>query len=163
MQKPFLPIVTIEEVYAFSPDDPATFTKSPLVNAVAEVLFTTKLIECKSIAQYLKLDERKLSNALSIELGMTLKDMVVAYRTKQVEEYRAAHPDYTPEQLAEAIGYSSAESISRFLNTQLGITPAGNKSHRSKDHGVETLSAIRAISRMNLSVEETRKMIQELK
>lgn len=163
MQKPFLPIVTIEEVFAFSPENPATFTRSLLVNAVAEVLFTTKLIECKSIAYYLKLDERKLSNALSIELGMTLKELVVAYRTKQVEEYRATHPDCTPDELAEAIGYSSAVSISRFLNTQLGITPAGNKSHRSKDRGVETMSAIRAILRMNLSHEETLKAIKELK
>ncbi len=163
MQKPYLPIATLEEVFSFNVDDPATFTKSPLVNAVAEVLSTTKLIECKKVAAYLKLDERKLSNALSIELGMTLKDLVVAYRTRQVEDFRAAHPDYSTDQLAQAIGYSSPTSISRFLNTQLGITPAGNKSHRSKDHGVETMSAIRAILRMNLSSEETRKMIRELK
>lgn len=163
MQKPFLPIATIEEVFSFNPEDQVTFTQSLLVNAVAEVLFSTKLIECKSIANALKLDERKFSNALSIELGMTLKELVVSYRTKQVQDFRAAHPDYTPEQLATSIGYSSSASISRFLNTQLGITPAGNKSNRSKDHGVEVLSALRAIKRAQLSPEETIEAIRNLK
>ncbi len=162
MQKPFAPFTTLEEVLLFDPEKLETFTSSPLVNAVAEALFTTKYIECKEVAEYLALDERKLSNALSIELGLTLKELVVKYRTKQVMDFRALHPDYTTEQLAQAIGYANATSISRFLNTQLGITPAGNKANRSKDKGVEIRSKIRAIKRANLSIEETREAIRNL-
>ena len=163
MTKPFTPIVTLEQVFGYVSEDPATHTQSPLVNAVAEVLSTTKIIECKEIARALKVDERKLSNALSLELGMSLKDLLVKYRSMEVQEFKQQHPEYTTEELAHAIGYSSAKSISRFLDTNLGITPAGHKSHREKDKGVRIRSELRAIQRMNLSPEETIKRMKEVK
>lgn len=157
---PFLPVATFDQVVAFDPSDSSTYTASPLVNAVAEVLHTTKLIECRDIAKHLEVDERKLSSALTLELGMTLNVLLDRYRMKQVLDFIRNHPECTPDQLAHEIGYASRNGISRFLYTKLGITPTGRKSNRSKDRSVEMLSKIRAIRNSNLPFAE---MIEALK
>lgn len=157
---PFLPIATFEQVVAFDPVDSSTHTASPLVNAVAEVLHDTKLIECKEIAKRLEVDERKLSSALSLELGMTLNELLDRYRMKQALDFISDHPDCSPDQLAQEIGYASRNGISRFLYTKLGITPTGRKSNRSKDRSVDMLSRIRALRNSNLPFPE---MIEALK
>lgn len=163
MYKPYKPVASLAEVLAYDPENPETFTQSPVVNAVTEVLCATKLFECKEIARCLNLDERKLSNALSIDLGMTLSQLVDQYRANEVQEFRAQHPEYTAEELAKAIGYASPSGISRFLSTKLGITPQGRKTLRSKDKHVRIMSELRAITRANMSPEETREAIMKVK
>lgn len=157
---PYRPIATFEQVYAYDPQDAATHTASPLVNAVADALHTTKLIECKEIARHLEVDERKLSNALELELGLNLKELMDRYRIKQILDYITDNPDYTTEQLAEAIGYTSVPGITRFMYTKLGLTPCGRQAHRGPDRSAEMLKKIRAIKNSNLPFAE---MIQALK
>lgn len=158
---PFLPVATFEQVMAYDSDDVSTHTASPLVNAVAEALHTNKMVECKDIAAHLQVDERKLSYALILELGMSLKQLLDQYRIKQILDFIAAHPDFTPAQLAQVMGNASVSGITRFMNTKLGITPSGRKTQRNKrDRSVEMLSKIRAIKNSNLPFPE---MIQALK
>lgn len=129
-KQPYRTGITLEDVIAYRPDDPATHTKSNLVNAVADVLFTTKLLECKDIASYMSLQKHELAAAIKVELRMTFSHLVQQYRLVQVRQFLAEHPDrkYNSDDLAAAIGYSSSGSIARFLTKQLGITPKGRSS-----------------------------------
>ena len=160
---PYRPIATFEQVYTYNPSDASTHTASPLVNAVADALHTIKPIECKDIANHLEVDEHKLSSAIELELGLTLKTLMEQYRIKQIQDYIIENPEYTTEQLAEAIGYSSVAGITRFMNTKLGLTPGGRKTHRSKDRSAEMLSKIRAIKNSNLPFPEMIKALKELR
>ena len=129
-KQPYHTGITLEDVIAYRPDDPATHTKSCLVNAVADVLFTTKLLECNDIASYMSLPTHELAAAIKVELKMTFSHLVQQYRLVQVRQFLAEHPDrkYNSEELSAAIGYSSSGSIARFLAKQLGITPKGRSS-----------------------------------
>ena len=122
--------ITFEEVINYRPDDASTHTRSLLVNAVAEVLYTTDLLECKDIASYMAVDARSLASAIRLELEMSFREVVQQYRLAQVRRFLAEHSDreYKAEELAAAIGYSSSTSICRFLSKHLGITPKGRKS-----------------------------------
>lgn len=143
--RPYLPVATMEQILAFRPDDALTHTKSPLVNALATVLYETKLLECTAIAGYLGLDSRKLSAAISIETGMKISEIVDAYRLAQLDAFLAEHPDhdYTTDELAAAIGYSSGESIARFIHTKTGRTVMGRRSNAGPDKFVKIRSKIR--------------------
>lgn len=127
-KKPYLPVASFEEVLAFCPSNPATHTKSPLVNAVAEVLCTTNLRECKAIAEVLDLDARVLRDAMKMETGMAFKDLVVNYRITKVKEYIQSHSDLSQAQLAKDCGFTSYHAMWRFFQTTLGETPLGEKS-----------------------------------
>lgn len=142
---PYLPQATLEQILAYRPDDAATHTPSPIVNAVAETLYTTLCIDCISIAQHLSIDERKLSAAISLETGLHLKDIIQQYRLAQLKAFMDAHPeqDYTLDEMAHALGYSSGKSIYRFIHTQTGLTPRGHKSIAETDSFVKIRSEIR--------------------
>ena len=163
MSNPFLPVASLEEVLRFDPNDADTWTRSPLVNAVAEALYATKFIECKDIAHYLALDERKLSNALCIELGVSLKEVLAKYRVKQILHYMEQHEEINADEMAQAIGYASASSLSKFMCAQLGITTQGKTAHRSKDRGVLILSKIRELQREHLLPEEFERRLKEIR
>lgn len=126
--KPFLPVATIEQVLAFVPGQPETYTASPLINAVAEALYCTKCIESKELAEYLALDARKLAYAIQIELGMRLIDVIQQYRIHQIEEYRKANPDTLLNDVAKACGYACESTLWRFFQRKLGKTVDGQKS-----------------------------------
>lgn len=142
---PYKPVATIDQILAYRPDDVTTHTVSPLVNAQCNVLFSTKLLECASIARYLGLDARKFAGAISIETGMNLSDIVDNYRLSQLKAFLAEHPDqdYTPDELAQALGYSSGKSIYRFIHTQTGLTVRGRQSNAGTDSFVKIRSEIR--------------------
>lgn len=128
MKRPYLPVSSFEEVLAFRPNDSATHTKSPLVNAVAEVLFTTNIRECKTIADVLDLDARVLRDAMKMETGMPFKDLVVNYRMTKAKEYIQSHPELSQAQLAKDCGFASYHAMWRFFQNTLGETPLGEKS-----------------------------------
>ena len=133
-KRPFVRQISVQDVLNYRPDDPSTYISSPLVNAVAEVLYHTKFIDGNDVAHYLELDPRKLSAALSIEVGVTLRDLIEAYRVMQLRAYIAAHPKHTAEELSKAMGYASPTSISRFVRTHLGLTATGKKSYGGTDN-----------------------------
>ena len=137
-KRPYHTGITVADVINYRPDDVSTHTRSLLVNAVAEVLYTTDLLECKDIASYMAVDARSLANAIRLELEMPFRDVVQQYRLAQVKRFLAEHPsrEYKAEELAAAIGYSSSTSISRFLSKHLGLTPKGRKSVAT-DHWTE--------------------------
>lgn len=131
--KPYLPVATFQQVLDFVPGQPETYTTSPIVNAVAEALYSTKCIEGKELAEYLEVDNRKLGNALQLDLGMCLKDVVQNYRMHQVEVYRQANPEASMAQVAQACGYSSDGSLWRFFQRKLGTTAMGKKSEAGEE------------------------------
>lgn len=141
----YLPVANMEQILAYRPDDASTFTASPLVNALSNVLYSTKLFECNAIAGYMGLDPRKFASAISIETGMNLSDIVDTYRTSQLQAFLTEHPDhdYTIDELAEALGYSSGRSIYRFVRAQTGRTVKGRTSVASPDSFVKVRSEVR--------------------
>lgn len=145
-KKPYHTGITLDDVLRYRPDDASTHTSSLLVNAVADILYTTNLLECNDIASYMSVDARTLASAIKLELEMSFHDLVQQYRLAQVRQFLAEHPDYKnykAEELATAIGYSSSASISRFLKKHLGITPKGRKSVAT-DRWTQSRSEIRA-------------------
>lgn len=148
-KKPYHTGITLDDVLRFRPDDAATHTSSMLVNAVAEILYTTNLLECNDIARYMSVDARALASAIKLEMEISFHDLVQQYRLAQVRQFLAEHPDYKnykAEELAAAIGYSSSASISRFLKKHLGITPKGRIS-TATDRWTQSRSEIRAQKR----------------
>lgn len=133
MKKPYLPVASFEEVLAFNPSEPSTLTKSPLVNAVAEVLYSTNIRECKAIADVLALDVRVLRDAMKVETGIPFKDLVVNYRMTKAKEYIQSHPELSQAQLAQDCGFASYHAMWRFFQNTLGETPSGEKSNAKED------------------------------
>lgn len=141
--KPYLPQATFEQVLSYNPADPATFTPSPIVNAVADALYETHLIESGELAAYLEVDRLKLNHALSLDLGMTLIEVIHQYRLHQIQGYVEQHPDEKLEDVAHACGYASAGSLWRFMQRKVGTTARGEKSTAGPENFNEMLKALR--------------------
>jgi len=114
-KEPFLPIVTIDDILSYRIDDASTHTKSRLVNAVAKALQKPKLWDSSKLANYLNLDRHKLSCALQIETGQSLRDIVTKYKLVRTLEYVDGHPSANISEVAEQNEYSSRSSLWRFL------------------------------------------------
>lgn len=130
---PFTPVASFEQIFAYRPDNAETYLSSPLLNAVASVLYDTTVIRCKDIADILCVDERYLSHALIIELGMSLFDLLHKYRIEQIHQYIIDNPEKNLDQVAEAIGYSSRVSLWRFCQRKTGMTPLGEISNAGEE------------------------------
>lgn len=141
---PFLPIATLQEVLAYNPSDASTHTASPLVNAVAEVLYSTHVIEASELAELLSLDQRKLSGALQIELGMSLRDVIKHYRIHAIQTYISQHPEATLQEVARENGYASDNAIWRLFLRHLGTTPNGTESTSEKLEWIEKVRLLNA-------------------
>lgn len=143
MNHPYLPIATFQQVLEYVPDQVETHTASPIVNAMAEALHETLIIESQGIAEYLAVDERKLAGAIQLDLGMRLIDVIHQYRIHQIQQYLEAHPDEPLDSVAHACGYASDNTLWRFLQRKLGITATGKKSQA----GPERFDEMRKASR----------------
>lgn len=143
----YQPKATLEQILAYRPDDVTTHTPSPLVNAVADTLFTTKSIECVHVARELGLDVTLLSAAVRVETGLYLKDIIHAYRMAQFNAFKETHPNYKADEIAKELGYENAKSIARFVRTQTGQTVCGRRSLAQKDGYVALRSKLRKMSR----------------
>lgn len=126
---PYRPVASLQQVLDYRHDAPETHTASPIVNAVAHALHTTRLIECHELADYLAVDARKLAGAIELDMGQRLITVIQQYRLHEVKLYREAHPQDSLESVAQACGYASQGSLWRFFQRQLGRTPKGKKSH----------------------------------
>ena len=127
--KPYLPAVTLQQVFDYIPGQPETYTASRLVNAVAEALYDTKCIESKELAEYLAVDARKLAYAIQLEMDMRLIDVIQQYRIHQVEEYIGVHPDAKLDDVAKVFGYANDSTLWRLFQRKLGLTVRGEKSN----------------------------------
>lgn len=125
MSKPYAPSVTFEQLLAYDPNDSATHTASPIVNAVAEILCENHLLECAAIARHMRLDPRKLTAAVQVETGMLFTELVRQYRIAKIREYIAAHPNATLEEVAKANGYVSNRSMWRLFKDRFNETARG--------------------------------------
>ena len=125
---PYLPVVTFQQVLNYTPGQAETYTSSPIVNALAETLHTTLLIESQEVADYLSVDRHKLGGAIQLDLGMRLIDVIQQFRLHQIQQYRDAHPDEPLDTVAHACGYASDGSLWRFFQRKLGTTAKGKKS-----------------------------------
>ena len=125
---PYLPVVTFQQVLDYTPGQAETYTPSPIVNALAETLHTTLLIESQEVADYLAVDRHKLGGAIQLDLGMRLIDVIQQFRLHQIQQYRDAHPDAPLDTVAHACGYASDSSLWRFFQRKLGTTATGRKS-----------------------------------
>lgn len=122
----------MEEVLAYRPYDAATHTASPLINAVANVLYSTHHRELRVIARYLGVEPRKLSVAVEVVSGLSLKEMVVNYRLAQIQTLMKENPEQSSSQLAKECGFSSYHALWRFLQVHTGQTPSGEVSEALK-------------------------------
>lgn len=145
--KPYRPSISLEEVLAFDPTKPETHTVSRLVNAVAEVLHDTNYIEAKDIANYLEVDRIKLSAAISLEMGMTLIELIKNYRLVKVRKFVNDHPEMMLDDIARTCGYASNGSMWRFFQRKLGQTARGEKSKAGPEHYNNMRKNSRRISR----------------
>lgn len=127
--KPYEHKVTLDDIWNYRPDDAATHTPIPILNSVAEVLYTTNLIEAKPMAEGLQIDPDLLAKIVKFELGVKLIDLIHQYRFRQVTEYVAANPQEPLERVAHRFGYASYSSLWRFMQRIGGVTPDGKKSH----------------------------------
>ena len=125
---PYLPVVTFQQVLDYTPGQAETYTSSPIVNALAETLHTTLLIESQEVADYLAVDRHKLGGAIQLDLGMRLIDVIQQFRLHQIQQYRDTHPDAPLDTVAHACGYASDSSLWRFFQRKLGTTAKGKKS-----------------------------------
>ncbi len=130
---PYISGITYDQVWAYRPFDPATHTPSPLVNAVAKALYSTRYIRSNDIAKYLCIEERLLRAVVQVELGMKLSDLLHRYRIDQADEYIRTHPGQNLNQVAHAIGYSSDSTLWRFYQRMRKETPLGHKSHAHQE------------------------------
>lgn len=128
VNEPYLPEISLQDILAFNPDDENTYTSSRLVNAVANILCNSDTRETQVIADRLQLDKRRLSYAIEMETGMSLKELVIQYRLAKIKEYMSQHADETLTKIAEQCGFSSLHAFWRFFQTYTGETPDGNKS-----------------------------------
>lgn len=126
--EPYLPEITLQDVLAYRPDDEQTYTSSRLVNTVANILFTTKTREQKVFTQRLQLDIRHLTYALELEIGMTLKELIVQYRLAQIKQFMEQNPEMKVTDVARHTGFSSTHALWRFFQIHTGETPTGQKS-----------------------------------
>lgn len=129
MIKPYKKTITFADIWAFRPEEPTTHTAVPLINAVAEALYSTNMNECRKIAKALDVDGRVLQTIVKFELGMSFNELLHQYRFKQVSEYVAQNPDVRLEEVAHRFGYASYGSLWRFMQRIGGVTPNGEKSN----------------------------------
>lgn len=129
-QNPYKPVATLDEVMGYQPEKPSTYTKSPLVNAVIEALLALPKIAPGIVAEYLALDRNALSKAMTIELGMTLSELVVQFRIKRHEEYRRQHPEASSDELARAAGFEDRRGYAQFRDSLNGVHRDGDRGKR---------------------------------
>lgn len=128
MIKVYTPSISFEDIWNFRPEDPSTHTAVPIINVVAEALYTTNVIECGVIAKEMNVDSRLLNAVIKVETGMSFSELLHQYRFRQVREYVAANPDVKLDIVAKKFGYSSYSSLWRFMQRIGGVTPNGEKS-----------------------------------
>ena len=143
MIKPYRPIVSFDDILAYQPEDATTHTPSPIMNAVCEVLCATTTRSVSTVARLLEVNTNQLHQAVKLETGMELKQIISQYRIIRVRQYIAEHPDLTQKQLAQACGFPSYHALWRFFQNSLGQTPLGKKSEAVDD----TFTAYRKESR----------------
>jgi len=132
MITPYQPAVKFEEIIAFNPEKEETLTASAIVNAVANLLFTTNMREGLQFAKTLKLDSRKLSAAIEIETGYTLKNLIVKYRLAQIKAYMKEHPEENNTEVGKHFGFPSPHAFWRYFQINTGQTPNGVTSSAPK-------------------------------
>lgn len=133
MNNPYLPTVSLEQILAYQPELPQTKTESRLVNAVLDAINELNAIGCREIAEYMKLDERKLSAAIEIETGKKMQEIVHQYKLNKIRLYVAAHPDESMDEVAKANGYSSDGTLWRFFQRKAGTTALGKVSRAKEE------------------------------
>ena len=144
--KHYQPQATFEQIVAFRPNQPETFTPSPLVNAIAEVLYTTQIRRCCQIADVLGLDSHSLCVAFKVETGLLLDDVVADYRLNRAKQYIAEHPKTDIQDVAKACGYSSSVSLWHAFQRKLGVTPTGKKSKAGDERYLYTRELVKTHS-----------------
>ncbi len=133
MKKHYPHQATFEQIVAFDPNRQETFTPSPLVNAVAEVLFSTQVRRCFQIADVLGIESRALCVAFKVETGLLLDDVVADYRLHRAQQFIAENPDMDIQSVAKACGYANGNTLWHAFQRKLGVTPTGKKSKAQKE------------------------------
>ena len=128
MVKPYTPSVQFSHIWEFRPSNVETYTRVPVINSLAEALYSTNINECKKIAEVISVDERVLNTIVKFEIGMSLHELLHEYRFRQISEYISTHKDENLENVAKQFGYSSYGSLWRFMQRIGGVTPNGEVS-----------------------------------
>lgn len=114
-------------------------THSPLFDALAYVLATTTYSKPLSIARALGVSSADLNGAVKIAFGLTLSNLILDYRIRQILELAAA-TDYAPSKVASRCGMSSEKVMFNLFSRKMNFTFMHyRKSHQKKIYHTETV------------------------
>lgn len=128
MVGPYIKSVDFSQIWKFRPNIVETYTPVPVLNSLAEALYSTNVNECKKIAELISVDEKVLNTIVKFEIGISLSQLLHEYRFKQIQEYISEHTDENMEAIAQKFGYASYGSLWRFMQRIGGVTPKGEVS-----------------------------------
>lgn len=128
MVGPYIKSVDFSQIWKFRPNIVETYTPVPVLNSLAEALYSTNVNECKKIAELISVDEKVLNTIVKFEIGISLSQLLHEYRFKQIQEYISEHKDENMEEIAQKFGYASYGSLWRFMQRIGGVTPKGEVS-----------------------------------
>ena len=138
MKEPFLPFLTLDQIYVspivrkedgsyecMSFDEmqrqPMPQTGSRLMDAVARTLAIRPCRRGSDVAEYLDVDVRKLSAAVSLNFTMNLDELVVAYRVSLACEL-ARFTQLPLDEVAARCGIKSGSTLDHLLQSKLNVT-----------------------------------------
>ena len=116
--RPFLPSVTLEQVYAFRRDRKQTHTQSEFLNAVLAAMQTVRPASGRKVAEYLDLDEKDISGALRILTGYNYTDLRHHWVLHEIERLKVDAPHLQGDPLARHLGFADRTSLWRFLQNK---------------------------------------------
>lgn len=105
------------------------------LDAIAEVLRTSRYIRCSEVAAHLGEDPRKLSAYVEILTGQTLGEMIQLWRALQVRQLIDQGSTLNEEELAHSIGFRNRHSMAETFERHFGKRPYDYKHRRSYHYG----------------------------
>lgn len=112
------PVTNIRDLYMSE-----TPTGEIFLDALTECLRNTSTQSSSQVASYMGIDdERKLSNALQLLLGIGLKTAILEWRALQAKDM-LDNPDLSLQEVANQCGFAQAKTLISFFSRCYGITP----------------------------------------
>lgn len=110
----YLPPVSVERFLAY----PTLSTGCPLCDAVAEILLNPAIKDPEEVSSLMELDRRVLSDAVLVETGMHLSDLIYAVRLARIKQYIVEHPREKLRDVARRFGYTCYRGLWVFLHSK---------------------------------------------
>ena len=97
-------------------------TGNILVDAVVEGIIHSRIHETRELALLLDADDRMLSKAMELFVGIPLKEMILQWRARQVIDL-LDDPSLSFEEVAHRVGFRSEHGMIAAIRKYFGTTP----------------------------------------